>query len=284
MSRTASDSGYHFIQDYRNCKRCFYYRYVKRLVPLQKSPALLFGGCMHLAMETWYDLLSKGVPAHDRVRSALDTFEKEINKVRDEYSDEEFFIRDVQRGQDILRQYGLQYANESWLVDGIEVPLDVELPTGDVFTGRLDLVVHSGDGRRYIIDHKFTGWSMSNVIKTLQNSDQATAYKMLWEHNHPDKPINGVIFNICRAYKGKVDFHQLAVAKMPQDVKEFKAGIMDDLQDMANRLSNPDSVWPKNTDRCFDFNRPCEYLPLCQGVNYDGLIGIKYKIEELPDE
>jgi len=283
MGRRGSDSGYHFVQDYRKCKRYFYNKYVNRLVPLEKSPALLFGGCMHLAMETWYGMLGKGRPVHDRVRGALETFENEINKVRDQYVTEDMFLRDVQRGQDILRQYGLQYANENWLVLGIEEDLEITLSSGDVFTGRLDLAVKSGVGLNYIIDHKFTGWSMSNVIKTMQNSDQATSYKMMWEQKYPDKPINAVIFNICRAYKGDVKFHQLPIAKMPQDVEEFKVGIQDDLSDIATRIADPDRPWPKNTDRCFDYNRPCEYLPLCQGVNFDGLIGVNYKILE-PDE
>lgn len=278
--RTGSDSGYHFVQDYRKCKRYFYHKYVNKLAPVETAPALLFGHSMHGAMETWYTLLKKAKPVHERVRESLKTFEVRMNERMDEYAYHDRFLDDLQRGQNILRNYGLQYPNENWIVLAIEEDLQKVFSTGHVFTGRADLVVMSREGRVYLIDHKFTGWSLNNVIKSHQNSDQATAYKMLWDEKYPDKPINACIFNICRAYKTNTEFHQLAVAKTFKDVEEFSKGIEDDLYRMQQRLADPDSTWPKNTDRCMDFNRPCDYLPLCQGSNFEGLVGVKYKIRE----
>ena len=280
MARSGSDSGYHFVQDYRKCKKYFYHKYINMLEGIDTAPSLLFGSAMHAAMETWYELLKIGKPVHVRVQGAIERFEKEINEVRDKYSYEDTFSQDVERGITILRAYGLQYSNENWLVLAIEEDVEYQFDSGDKMTGRVDLVVKSSEGRVYLVDHKFTGWSMSNVIKSHQNSDQATAYKMMWDHKHLENPLNACIFNICRCYKGATDFHQLAIARTRQDVEEFKLDINSEYIEIANRVSDPNARWPKNTDRCMDYNRPCDYLPLCQGSNFDGLIGVKYKVRE----
>lgn len=284
MGRGGSDSGYHFVQDYQKCRRFFYYKYMYKLDPIDTSPALLFGHCMHQAMETWYTMLRDRTTPHARVNESIKVFEGAMAEVQEKYAYEDAFLTDIQRGRDILRGYGLQYPTETWKVLAIEEPLRHTFDTGDVMTGRADLVAESQQGRRYLIDHKFTGWSMSNVKKSLQNSNQATAYKFLWDSLYPDKPIHACMFNICRGYKGSTDYEQLIVAPNYKDIEEFRLDMLSLYAEIAQRASDPDARWPKNTDRCMDFNRPCEYLPLCQGTNYEGLIGIKYKVREAEDD
>lgn len=254
------------------------------LEPLASAPALMFGHAMHTAMEHWYNALAEGRPTYERVKLALKAFEEEMNIVQDQYDYHETFLTDLQRGQNILRAYGLQYPNERWKVLGTEIPMEVEFSTGDVLTGRADLIVESQENRRYLIDHKFTGWSMLNVKKSLQNSNQATAYKLLWDTMNPDKPIHAAIFNICRAYKNSTEFHQLAVMRTYKDVEEFKLDTEYTMKEMAERIADENARWPKNTDRCMDFNRPCPYLPICQGTNYESLLGLHYKIKEVPSD
>jgi hypothetical protein len=98
-------------------------------------------------------------------------------------------------------------------------------------------------------------------------------------------PVYGTIFNIIRSYKGEVDFDRLVVTVTPQDVEEFRLDAAHDFERMYEKLQAPDEArWPKNTDQCFKFNRPCPFLDICKGMEKDMLIGVKYKYREVPDD
>lgn len=276
-----SEAGFHFIQHFRNCERYFYHQYIDNIEPLQRSPALLFGGAMHKALEVWYNLLSEGEPVHKRAAKAQNEFEKAMKAVQHMYEYEDAFFGDLDKGKRNLQEYGLQYSNEYWKVEAVENDLKVTFDTGDVFTGRLDFVGVDGYNKRYIVDHKFSGWSLSNFKRSLDASDQATAYKLLWEENFPDKPLDGIIFNIVRNYKNDINFDQHFAFRSQSDVEDFRRGIRADLARLSEKLANPDAAWPKNTDQCFKYNRPCPFLDICKGMkNWQALIGIKYKYRD----
>jgi hypothetical protein len=41
-------------------------------------------------------------------------------------------------------------------------------------------------------------------------------------------------------------------------------------------------MWPRNTSRCFDYYRPCEYVSLCQNGAPEALINSEYELRESP--
>lgn len=273
---SATESGFHFIQDYKRCKRYFMHKHVNGLESIYKSTALCFGASAHAAMETWYNLLRDGSDLEFRLEQSKKTFMENMQMYFDDYMDPEKFAMDMDRGNRILTEYALANPAENYKVVGVELPLEAELPSGDVLTGRIDLVVETNQGRRMIVDHKFTGWAMSNFSKSVMASDQATAYKFLWEANYPDVPINTITFNICRGTKTQTEFRQVSVFKTRDDVKEYILDTTEELNEMASRISDSAARWPKNTEACFMYNKPCAFLELCQGENFDSLIGVKF--------
>lgn len=274
----ASNAGFHFVQDYKRCQKYWFNKYVRGLDPIHKSPALLFGESGHTALEAFYGAVRDGVPYHERGTLMKKAFIEAIDSHQEEYDYHDKFIDDRERASIVSDAYALQYASEYLKVLAIEESLEVELDNGQHFTGRIDMIVKLQEGQRYIMDHKFTGWSLNSFSKGVQNSDQATAYIMLWNEAHPEARVSGVIFNIIREYKGNVNFLRPIVVKTQADLEEFKLDLMDVQDDMAERVLNPEARWSKNTDSCFLYNRPCPYLDLCKGENYEGLIGVRYKL------
>lgn len=284
MSSSASESGFHFLMDYLKCRQYFYWRYVKKLTPIKKAGPLIFGTAIHAGLENYYKELKENpsptvLHRQGMIERAISTFEKNMKRDKDEYQREEYFNLDYVRGQNLLERYFLKYPIEPFTVEDIEFPLQYTFPSGDVFTGRIDLKIKQ-NGKYYIVDHKTTGWSMSSLGRSLGVSDQATGYILMDRIIHPDKPANGMIFNVLRNVKGVYDYGRLLVVKAPRDLERFKEDIGDLLQEISEKLTNPNTHWIKNTYACFSFGRPCPYLELCQGANYEGLIGVKYKIEE----
>jgi hypothetical protein len=272
----ASSAGFHFIQDYKRCQRYWFHKYVNKLEPNTKSPALIFGESGHEALEDYYQSVIDKVPYHERGPIMKERFIKAIEERRDMYSYLDRYEEDLERASIISDAYALQYASEYMQPVAIEESLEVPLPNGQYFTGRVDLVVKTMQGQNYIMDHKFTGWSLNSFAKTVQNSDQATAYLMLWNETHPELQLSGVIFNIIREYKGNVNFLRPIVTKTKGDLEEFKLDLMDTQNDIVKRVLDPEARWPKHTESCFLYNRPCPFLDLCKGQNYEGLIDLKY--------
>jgi len=280
----ASDSGFHFIQDYQRCPRYWYNKYVRGLEEIRKSPALIFGESGHEALEHYYRLVQNKVPFHERVEPTKQTFLNALKERKDQYEYHDRFEDDINRAEAIIDAYALQHSMEYLSPIAIEESLEMELPNGQVFTGRIDLVVKSQEGAIYIMDHKFTGWSLSSFAKTTENSDQATAYLMLWNQTHPELEARGVIFNIIREYKGNVNFLRPIVTKTDGDIENFKLDLMDIQNEIVHKLGTPDARWPKNTGSCFLFNRPCPFINICKGENFEYLIGSKYKLREEESE
>ena len=275
-----SESGYHFIQDYRKCKKYFEYAYIIGLEPVHKSPTLIYGGAVHYALERYYITLRDKKSPDLANKAMLAGFRKAMTEAKDLYVKPDFWTADLARGLNLLGNYPIWYANEGLQIIAVEQSLWMPISDVERLTGRIDLVVRNSQDRIYIMDHKTTGWSMKNLVKTLQAGDQPTAYVALWNYNHPDLRAQGAIFNILREYQGSASTHRELVYRTQRDIDEFLEGIAYDMNELQQRLMDPDARWGKNTESCFLYNRPCPFLELCNGVNYDALIGIRFKLKD----
>jgi hypothetical protein len=277
MPGQASESGFHFLADYLRCQQYFYWKYPRALEPATKAPALIFGNNIHSALAAWYEAIKEGKDFDTKLASAQLAFRNGMEADRDQYMDTEKYDDDLIRGQILLQAYAVEYPMEPWEILEVEVPVEYTFPeTGDKFTGRMDLVARA-NSRTYIVDHKTTGWSMSSLSRALGVSDQGTGYIWLWNVVHQNEPVDGIIFNILRSYKSSNEFRQALVMKTDEDIGRFKKESGFVLNEIAEKVSNPDAIWPRNTGACFLFNRPCQYLDLCFGSSYaEGLIGTAF--------
>jgi len=234
-------------------------------------------------LETYYkgmkeNFRSANTEREELIGNSYEAFQKGMKEEKEEYTRPEYYELDYARGLKLLQGYFEKYSVENFEVVDVEFPLEYTFPSGDKFTGTIDLKVKQ-NGKYYIVDHKTTGWSMSSLGRSLGVSDQATGYIFMNNIAYPKTPVAGVIFNILRNVKSVYEYGRLLVVKPPRDLEVFKYDAADILQEISEKISNLDTRWIKNTYACFSFGRPCPYLDLCQGANYEGLIGIKYKQE-----
>ncbi len=284
-----SEAGYHFLQDWRRCQQYWAWTYYYGLEPMHTSPVLMYGIAMHEAMEAWYLGVMHNQPAHQKVKDAKVMFLASLTSMKDNYLYEDTYLADVDKGLTTLEQYGLEYSKESFVVEktpdgqpALEISCRSVLPTGDIFTGRLDLVVRGPQAIRYIVDHKTTGWAISMLERTLRVSNQATGYLWLWNEKYPELKAQAVIFNVLRNAKGSIDFRQVVVYKTEEDVERFKRDCTKTLNVIAEEVSKNNPIFTMNTDSCFKFNKACPYLELCQGSNYELQLGTKFKLKGEP--
>jgi len=281
MSQGPSESGFHFMQQFRNCQKKFYYRYIVGLEPLQPSPAILFGINIHAAFASWYEAYKNGLSLHERVIKAKETFVLEHAKCEDSYTETGLFESDSYDGLNMIEEYGLRYCDEVWLVRAIEEAVEYTFPSGLRMTGRVDLVVTSKEGRNYIVDHKTTKWAITSLMRELNKSDQATAYMHMWNTANPEIPVCGVVFNILRRGKTTCEFKQHLVLKNNEDIDNFVNSAEETLVEITDKVMKSNAVWTTNTDRCFDYNKSCPFINICPGDGYEDLIGTVFNKREV---
>jgi len=277
VANKVSDSGFHFMQDYIKCQQYFYWRYVKQLQPVHKPSPLIYGGAIHAGLEAWYKGMQENEHIELRLKHMLESFKATMQEDEAEYAEHEWYEKDHDRGLLVLQAYAEHYPKEPFKVLAVEEPVDIELPTGDHFTGTMDLIVEQ-EGRVLIYDHKTTGWSMELAVRSLSTSDQATGYTMIHNYLHPDRQAVGLVFNMLRNVKSVIEFSRSLVVKSRADQERFNGDVTYTLSEIARKLSNPEERWVRNTGNCFAYNRACPFLELCQGANFEGLIGVKYKV------
>lgn len=279
MTGGPSESGSHFIGDYKKCQKFFYWRYIKGLKPRYTPKPLLFGRAVHEGLAAWYTNLLAGNVAGERTKAAIEVFEETMQQDKDEWQYTQEWHESYINGKHMLAQYGIHYAFEKWKPWLVEKELKYIYPSGNQITGRIDLGIRNEQGLLYIVDHKTTGWPLAKTIKNLSTNDQATCYLLL-AATVADKPVIGVIYNIIKSYKGKIEFARSVVSKTKQDILDYKREADAVLSEITDKVEiMPASCWFKDTSACYRYNRACDYLDLCKGSNYQGLIGTQFKEE-----
>lgn len=289
-----SDAGFHFIQDFQRCEKYWGYKYYYGIEPLHDSRHVLYGHAMHVAMEKWYLLHDKGTATPVRVQQAKKAFIESMAQKEKRYFNHDEYEADKLRGLQTLEGYGLQYFNEYWrlatvqrqdtgqIIKAVEMPLRAVLPSGVHFTGRVDMAAYNREGRLYIIDHKNTGWVMYKLEKTLRASGQATGYLWLWNETFPNYRANAVVFNVLRNVNGNTEYKQIPVYKTQEDIDTFKKDVDIVLNRMLSIVDSPEPYFVRNTDQCTAFGAPCPYIKLCQGENFDVLLGRDFRLRGAP--
>jgi hypothetical protein len=271
MKTRASESGFHFLQDYLRCQKYWMWRYVRKLVPKYPATSLTYGKAIHETLAKFFQ---------DKTINLETTFTECLTSYKDEFADITHFDEKLADGIAVLTRFKDSFIFASW--EPVEIEQSYSTVIGDVrFTGRMDLVIRDYNGLIYIVDHKTTKWSIPPLCQTLSVSDQATGYLMLWNANHPHhQQAYGVIYNILRKYKSVIECKTHPVLKTSEDETRFKKEAGYVLREIMHKLSDPDACFPMNTGSCYLYNQPCPYLDLCKGTAYEGLIGLTYKIDE----
>jgi hypothetical protein len=164
----------------RRCPKQFEYKYIQRLKPKVQGRPLRFGTWMHALMEAHY----KG----EDVKEVHHRFTMEFAGYFDEEKAE---LGDLPR--DVWKtwlSYLWHYANDPWIVHEVEFVLEVELPDGNVYRCRLDMLIENQYGL-WVVDHK-NHKSLPNLGFRILDSQSAL---YIWAALKNKIPVQGHIWN-----------------------------------------------------------------------------------------
>lgn len=193
--------------DFRTCRRRWYYQNVERLAPKDSVGfPLIFGECIHKALESYYRnnrSLKLALAAFNRAwRKETDVLMRTYGQFY-QYVEQEWYEHLV-KGKQMLKYYSRFDKQEPFWKNIIAVNIeerafvDIVDTNGNpiagrpLLSGRIDLVVERHDGI-WIVDHKTAAQKPSDAA--LDVDDQLTGYAYLYWRLTGDVP-RGVIYNV----------------------------------------------------------------------------------------
>ncbi len=166
--------------------------------------------------------------------------------------------------------------------------------------GFTDMVALHDTGKLWLWEHKSTGQIDGKTIESLWSDSQITGYVAALRDNGLD--IEGVVYDLAQKPKLKqkktedVDefydrirewhltkenvYHREYVYISEQQIADWREDIWQVTQEILSCRRT--GYWYRNTSRCFDWFRPCDYMPLCQNGASDALINAEYEPRETP--
>lgn len=160
------------INSYAVCPQLYRHKYIERLKPIKKAPALALGSCIAQSLNAYRKDGSKDAA----FKAFTSTWEEEGRVLALKKDDDP--RRSVERGLEILSAYIENYPAEADSIVRPEVSFSTEILPGIVFNGRIDAVMRLPDGSLAIIEDKTTSRLGPVFFQKLKGSSQILWY--LW--------------------------------------------------------------------------------------------------------
>lgn len=173
------------MRAFRACARYHHLSYNERIEPVgDEAETLAYGSAGHLVLETWWTMLGGGASADETLAACLDIIDRSP-KIRSS-------LTVYQRASlsAVAVGYHLRWWDASQVYEVIHVEAEFRAALRNPATGRpmtgwsqggkIDVIVRDrGDGRVYVIEHKFSGEDVtpgSNYWRTLRINGQISIY------------------------------------------------------------------------------------------------------------
>lgn len=264
----ARQFSYSRILDYATCPRKYYWRNVRRIVPVEKHKALSFGYCMSEALRAW----RRSSSVEDAKEAFVAAWVSDGKILKQEFDpDDPKDFRTVHRGFDLIKEYTSQYPDEPSQVIQSEVKFDgVSLGIVDGVAiqarGRIDGVLMIGNDIN-VLEDKTTSALGPSFFKTIKSSLQVSLY--LWISDQlglfkiGDKSTTPrCIINAMRVHPKEFKFDRDIVLKSRSKLNLIQENLLDWVKQIF--WSEKTGIYPMNDidgSICEKYNG-CEYLPL----------------------
>lgn len=272
--KTISHSG---LRLWRNCRRQYKHAYIDLRRPVNVALALAFGKVWDLALEAWH----RGTTAEDRMLRAAPF----LAKINDP------FLR--AKAEAMLVGYSVQWASAPVEIVATQVEFVVPIlnpETGEAhpeyqYMGILDGIVRYRD-RLLGLESKTSSedigpgsayWQQITVLDS-----QVSQYLLGMQQAGHD--LESILFDVAKRpalRPGKVEtpesyrercalaiqaepekyFQRQEVVRLERDARAYAQDLWDYACDLT--IAEHTGRWPRNPDRCRQFGRACEYLPVC---------------------
>ena len=270
-----------------SCPRKFQLNYINHIFSLNGSTALRYGSVWHKILEGFYmtiaaegwGSLAKAIAVGGKF--GHDAWEKESSKFQ--------FYSDYRTLENLMKGFiaylefyhgdeGLLEVSRTERVFKIlMIPTPFELAKFPglkpvYFTGQIDLEVELS-GRRWIKEHKSTGWYIGKVTQTLQRSPQIVGYNYAsYVLAEDDELLDGSLVSVFHtsAYKSKVtgeygkpkfDFSRVPQVFSVKDLALWRFSYMADVYRLQHYYKH--NIFPERSHSCYTYGA-CGYINICE--------------------
>ena len=294
---------------WKECKRKYYYNYVRHIETLWGSTALRYGTVWHAGQEAFYGHIKEHgwLKDGEALRAAAKAMKESWEF---ESTGKQFWVdyRTLENCISSFVQYTGHYAFDEGFIEVLQVENEFRLemnPTEEEkkyfpllkpfhFTGKRDLKVRM-DGRVWIYEHKTTVNSIDDQVRKLHRSAQVMGYFFSEDvlSSDDDKP-EGVLVSIHHLSSRKskvtdqygavkVDFRRVPQIFNKNDIQQWRLSFFDAAQEI--QIATENNTFAMNHDSCFNYGT-CPYLDLCESLHCIEDIDLamlpdKYKVKDV---
>lgn len=287
------------ISDFRRCPRFFFFRHIMSWKLSSVSElALIFGGSWHAAMDQVWAGVAAREPRLDVINTAYDAFVSHWTEAGMDHPSE----IDMERGKELAPRTPLNaremldgyYETRVRTILGVDIleverPFAVPLDPNDpslFYVGRIDKIVSPGKGAVRGIEHKTT--TSVSLSQGLRNKGEHKIRGSYLDSFSPNSQVDGYAYALHLLYPGERQDIWVDAALVHAKGEDFQFIPIERRMDQLDswlydthrwieaielekarlmEVSEGDkfmAAFPKNTNACFDFNRPCPFLDLCK--------------------
>jgi hypothetical protein len=270
-------SSHSTIRGLNSCPRLLLFEKEMRLYPVTGSTAMRYGSGFHAGMEGYY---RNGKDIQKALEASAAFWQKPTVQVfEDDYRNLESLLNSIMT-------YHEQYQHDNEIVFGVpeaktitQILLTDEEKSyyGDIavdFVVVIDLLLEI-DSLIWVVDFKTTSVDLAYMASRLRKMPQLMGYQFTAQDNYKNITGTMVYYHQLKASKSrktglygdlKTDFMKFPQIYSNSDHADWRKYVIWN----AFKLQKAKQAgYPPNYNSCYEFNRQCPYLPLCDYPRWD---------------
>ena len=250
------------IDTVQSCKRLYYYKFIKKVVPVgSQSVDQVFGGYFAAGIERfYYYTLEASLPLEEALEQTVYDLlvgTADVHTLRNSTTP-----KNRRNLIAVLIHYIDTYAvHDLPHVKSTEQAFSLPITDDIIFEGRLDLLKKVNDVYS-ILDQKTTGGSIGpTYFKLWTPNNQMSMYLLAGTTLFP-YPIKHIILDAVQITARKIDFARGIISRTTRQLEEWITGTTSVIKETRNLDPVEEQDWPQNPKACGYF-RGCEYRDIC---------------------
>lgn len=259
------------------CPRKILFKDKMRLFPNYGSIAMRYGSAFHVGMEAYYKNDKSLIHA---LEAAADYWKKPTPQLfQEDYRNLESLLTAITEYDARFRGdcEEVSITPENKVVTTISLTDEEKKLYGDFavdFVTVVDLILEI-DKMQWVIDFKTTSVELSFMASRLRKMVQLMGYQFVTQANYGS--VNGcmVYYHQLKASKSRktglygdvtIDFLKCPMIFSDKDYEDWRRYVIWN----AFKLDKVEAAgYPPDFNHCYDFNKACEYMPLCSYPKWD---------------
>lgn len=216
---------YSALRKFRNCRKKYYWRCVRELVPLERKEALWFGSLIHGCLELWH--------SGRIIEEVFDYIDKQTELLGDNGNHKDndtrlkatammtAYVKAYPEGSEWFKVLALEQTFQQPIIN----PMTQRSSRSFVLAGKVDGVIEK-DGELWLLEHKTAGKIDRGYLDRLWTDTQILLYSFAIEEMY-DRPVKGIVYNIltkAKLQQGKGETEQEYLDRKAALIAKSKSG------------------------------------------------------------